>query len=78
MASWSNLVAMKINVFGRIVEVARDNGEWVLYTLGEGKKRRENDIVIPADLNEKDVVTFIADIFHEFATPGNSEVKVLK
>jgi len=48
-----------------------------MYSLGDGKKRREADIVIPADLSASEVVTFVADIYHELATPENSEVKVL-
>lgn len=69
---------MKLNIFGRLFGVARENDQWVLYSLGEGLKRRENDIPIPAELTQAEVVTFLADIFHEIATPDNSDVKVLE
>lgn len=69
---------MKLNVFGRVVEVLRENDQWVFYSLGDGIKRRENGIVIPAELSETELITFIADIFHESATPQNSDIKILK
>lgn len=69
---------MIVSVFGRKVEVIRENNEWILYSLGEGKKRREVDIVIPSDLDENEVLTYLADIFHEVATPENNEVKILQ
>jgi hypothetical protein len=68
---------VKLNVFGKLVEIIRENDQWILYSLGEGKKRRENDFAIPPDLSESEVVTYMADIFHEFATPQNSDVKIL-
>lgn len=68
---------MKLNIFGRIAEVIREDGQWVFYSLGEGKKRRENGLVIPAELSAAEVVTFLADIFHEVASPQNPEIKIL-
>jgi len=70
---------LKLNVFGKEVEVIRNNNSWVVYYCGnEGKKRIAHDIKLPANLPESDVVTYIDDLCHEWATPNNSEVKVLK
>lgn len=68
---------MKLNIFGRLFEVARENDQWILYSLGTGLKRKESDIPIPAELTRTEVMTFLADIFHEFASPENSEVKIV-
>ena len=69
---------MKLNVFGRLVEVARSNEKWIVFYLGnEGKKREANDIVLPSNLTEADIAEHIADLCHEWATPKNGEVKVL-
>lgn len=65
---------MKVNVFGKLFEVIRKEGQWELYRLGEGKKSLVNDFVIPDHLNEEEVITYLADIFHEAAKPGASDV----
>ena len=44
---------MKLNVYGRKVEVVKISNNWVVYYLGnEGKKRTAYDIMIPDDLKE--------------------------
>lgn len=69
---------MKLNVYGRIkIEILRENDEWVVYVLGEGKKRPVNDIVIPSDVKETELITFIEDLFHESATPTNKDIKII-
>ncbi|MEQ1877162.1 MAG: hypothetical protein ABL958_10980 [Bdellovibrionia bacterium] len=69
---------MKIDAFGTIFEVIREDGHWSIFVLGEGKKRRVTDIVIPEDTVEADVPRFIADQLHERATPQNPDVKLIK
>jgi hypothetical protein len=69
---------MKLDVFGRPMQVLRENDQWVIYLPGpDGKKRPLLDFVIPADLSESEVIVYIADIFHEMATPEKPEVKKL-
>ena len=36
-----------------------------------------SDIVIPSSTKEHDAVLYLADIYHELATPKNPEVKVI-
>lgn len=70
---------MKLNVFGRYVEVVRNEEKWIVYYLGsEGKKRVAEDVVIPSTVHEDDLVEYIADLCHEWATPNKSEVTVIK
>ncbi len=69
---------MKINLFGRIIEVVRNDNRWNAFSVGsEGKKRLVNDIVIPSNLKEEELIEYLADLCHEWATPVNSEVKRL-
>ncbi len=69
---------MKLNVFGRVVEATRDGTHWaVFYPGNEGKKRRADDIVLPSELKEENLIEYIADLCHEWATPSNNEVKRL-
>ena len=70
---------MKLNVFGRIIEVMREEGRWKVFCLGnEGKKREAHNIVIPSSLKEEDLTKYIADLCHEWATPANPQVKRLR
>lgn len=66
---------MKIDAYGNVLEIIKENGEWAIYILGEGKKRRSFDIVIPSDLDEQNVILFLEDILHESATPENPRIK---
>lgn len=70
---------MKLDVFGKKeLEVVRREGEWLAFYCGnDGKKRRAYEIVIPNSLSEQEVVGYIADLFHEWATPSISEVKII-
>lgn len=66
---------MKLNVFGRRVDVLRQNSQWkVFYSGNEGKRRVANDIVLPSNLNDEEIIGYISDLCHEWATPTNSEV----
>jgi hypothetical protein len=71
-------IAVKLNVFGRIIEVIRDDSCWKVFYLGnEGKMRPADDIHIPAQIKEEDVVNYLADICHEWATPNKNDVVVI-
>jgi hypothetical protein len=66
---------MRVNAFGIILEVIKENGQWVIYILGEGKKRRSYDFVIPSEFDEDGALLFLNDLLHERATPDNPEIK---
>ena len=66
------------DVFGTTMRVDRRGGEWQLFRVSaEGKSSRVSDISIPDDLPEIELVKFLDDMFHEFATPANDKVKKL-
>jgi len=70
---------MKLNVFGKHIEVLRRNNRWETYYLGnEGKKRIAEDILVPSNIDEADLVEYIADLCHEWATPQKNNVFIIK
>lgn len=68
---------MRLNTYGKLLEIIRENGTWMIYEVGEGKKSRSNDFYIPSEYNEEQVVRFLEDMLHERATPDNPNIKVI-
>lgn len=62
----------RFDVYGRmIVEVVREGDAWAAYEVGrDGKRRRLVDVPLPADLDERDLVRHLEDVFHEHGAPG--------
>jgi hypothetical protein len=62
---------MKFDVYGRFqLEVRRENDAWNVYRSSLGVRRRD-DLVIPANLGEDDIATYLDDLFHEAAKFGD-------
>jgi hypothetical protein len=72
-------VILKFNIFNRfLIGIEKTSNQWSVFYLGnEGKKRLANDVVIPSDITDKQLVGYLSDLFHEFATVENSQVKQL-
>ncbi len=68
---------MRLNAYGKLLEIIRENETWAIYEVGEGKKSRSNDIYIPSDYNEEQVVRFLEDMLHERATPDDPNIKII-
>ena len=69
---------MLLDVYGRRVLVRRERDAWCAYYPGnEGKRRLAGDITIPSDLAAGEVIRFVADLCHEWATPARSRVRRL-
>lgn len=70
---------MKINVFGRMIEVVKAGNNWVVFYLGnEGKKRPADDLAVPAELQEDELPGYLADLCHEWETGTNNRVEILQ
>jgi pimeloyl-ACP methyl ester carboxylesterase len=67
----------RFNVFGTMVAVAGEPGSWRAFYLGVEGKRRLADFIVPADITGVHLRAYLADLFHENATPRNNEVKPL-
>lgn len=64
---------MKFNIYGRFqVDVRRESDSWIVYRSELGKRTRLNDVVIPPNLVEQELTTYLDDIFHEFAKLGEN------
>ena len=63
---------MKFSIDGRFqVEVQRENNAWAVYKLSPGKSVKADDIALPPELAEAELATFLDDLFHELARPGD-------
>lgn len=59
---------IKFKVFGKRMSVQRKDGEWLLFRESNtGVRARIYEVVIPPDLEENELATYLADIFHESA-----------
>ncbi|OQY51889.1 MAG: hypothetical protein B6245_24100 [Desulfobacteraceae bacterium 4572_88] len=61
---------MKFSIYDHFyLELIRQDDRWLAFRLGEGVKRPEPDVVIPPDIDETELLSFLDDIFHERASP---------
>jgi hypothetical protein len=67
----------RFKVFGRLVAVSGSEGRWQAFYLGAEGKRRPADFIIPADVPAADLREYLADLFHEDATPRHNTVEQL-
>ena len=71
--------SIKLDVFGKPVLALRTNEGWSMYYLSDdGKRRLAFDIFVPESVNESEIENFLADIYHEWATVKNPNVRRLK
>ena len=64
---------MRVNVYGRFtLDVVREGRQWSVYRLEPGKRIRVRDFAIPPSLREAEIATFLDDIYHELAGPGQT------
>lgn len=64
----------RFNVFGTLVALVGTDGRWQAFYPGNDGKRRPADFIVPAGTKEDDLVEYLADLFHEDATPKRNEV----
>lgn len=66
----------RFDVFGKLIEVSRGKAGWQVIHLGsDGKHRAAHDVVIPSSVADSELAQYLADFFHEYATPEHSEVR---
>jgi hypothetical protein len=64
---------MKFNIYGRFqVDVRRENDAWTVYRSAPGKRPLFEEVVIPPDVPEAELATWLDDIFHEYAGYGDN------
>jgi hypothetical protein len=67
--------ALRFDVFGRILLVARDAGAWQVWWAGADGKRAPGGFVIPDFIEEGELEQYLFDLFHESATLGKGDVR---
>jgi len=67
----------RFNVFGTVVVIAGAPGAWQALYPGADGKRRAADFIVPHDVAEHELAEYLADLFHENATPKHASVEQL-
>jgi hypothetical protein len=68
---------MKFDIYGRFqVEVRRENEAWAVYRPALGKRVPLYDVVIPSDVAADELATYLDDVFHELAGPGQNVERI--
>jgi hypothetical protein len=62
----------RFNIFGALIAVTGVTGAWRAFNLGPEGKRRPAEFIIPVEVEEHELCEYLADLFHENATPRNS------
>ncbi|MGI9494168.1 MAG: DUF7661 family protein [Geminicoccaceae bacterium] len=64
---------MRYDIYGKFqLEVVRDGDRWVVYRLDNGKRRMMLDVIVPSELSEDEIETYLDDMLHEWARPGKA------
>jgi len=69
---------LRFNIFGRLVAIVGRPGEWTPYSLGSEGKRGRTGFILQNFLAEDELCQYLADLFHESATPTNGDVYQIK
>jgi hypothetical protein len=67
----------RFKIFGALIGVSGAPGAWRACYLGADGKRRPSDFIIPADVTADGLCGYLADLFHEHATPRNNTAERL-
>jgi hypothetical protein len=66
---------LKFSVYGKILAAQRTEYAWRLFYAGdEGKMRPADDLVAPEFITEDQLIIFLSDICHEWASEKYPDV----
>ena len=66
---------MRFCIYTRIVDIERKEDGWQVMAVGSDGKRRPAGFVIPDFVEEHELVQYLEDLFHESASPTNSDLR---
>ena len=70
--------SIRLDVFGRKVLAVKSEDGWQLfYSSADGKRRPADDLVVPPFVAESEMVSFLEDLCHEWASDTHPEVQRL-
>ena len=65
-----------LDVFGRKMMIQKSATGWqIFYMSADGKRRPADDIMVPDFVTETELVEFISDLCHEWATEKHPGVR---
>lgn len=64
----------RFDAYGRMLRITRSNDEWDVRAEGADGTLRDARVRIPASVPESELAEFLADLFHESATPERPDV----
>jgi hypothetical protein len=68
-------VIIKFNVFGKPMSILKKENEWLLFNESDtGLRSRVYDVVIPSDMEARELAIYLDDIYHEYSTDKNPKV----
>ncbi len=70
----TNVSELRFNVFGSLIAIVGTAGARSAFVLGLDGKRQPANFIIPEFLAEDELCQYLADLFHEAATPSNGDV----
>jgi hypothetical protein len=66
---------LKFDVFGQNVAIVETESGWQAFYSGpEGKRRPASDIIVPSNIEESELVKYLDDLCHEWASDRNNSV----
>jgi hypothetical protein len=71
------MAELRFRVHSRRIAVARSGAGWRVFEIGADGKRSPADFVIPDFIGEQELCEYLADLFHEAATPTSGGVHPL-
>ena len=70
--------SIRLNVFGRQVLAVRSEDGWQLFYLSaDGKRRPADDLIVPPFVAESEMVSYLEDLCHEWASDRHPGVRRL-
>jgi len=71
------MASVRFDIYGRHqLDVVREGGKWKVFNVASGKREPATNVVIPTEVQEHEVATYLDDLFHEGARPGESVRRV--
>ena len=71
----TNQTRLRLNAFGRLLDIERIQDRWQVFDKGnEGKRRLATDIFVPDDLAKDDIIGYLDDLLHEYSNAQNPKI----
>jgi len=66
-------MTVRFRIYGNYeLDVVREGDKWRVFNLNVGKRVPLTDVVIPTEVQENEIATYLDDLFHELAKPDQA------